>query len=38
MPGTEVTLLLENLPSGLRPKDNEANSRLSLQQLPHRFD
>lgn len=31
--GTEVTLLFENLPSGLRPEDNEAGSRTSLEQL-----
>ena len=31
--GTEVTLLCENLPPGLRPEDNEAGSRMSLEQL-----
>lgn len=33
--GTEVTLIFENLPSGLRPEDNEAGSRASLEQLAH---
>ncbi len=36
--GTEVTLEFKNLPSGLRPEDNEAGSRLSLEQLAHRFE
>jgi uncharacterized protein YndB with AHSA1/START domain len=36
--GTEVTLLFENLPTGLRPVDNEAGSRLSLEQLARRFE
>jgi len=31
--GTEVTLVCNNLPPGLRAEDNEAGSRLSLQQL-----
>ena len=31
--GTEVTLAFKNLPSGLRAEDNEAGSRLSLEQL-----
>jgi uncharacterized protein YndB with AHSA1/START domain len=31
--GTEVTLKFTNLPPGLRPEDNEAGSRLSLEQL-----
>ncbi len=35
--GTEVTLVLENLPPGLRAEDNEAGSRLSLEQLARRF-
>jgi len=35
--GTEVTLLFENLPPGLRPEDNEAGSRLSLEQLARYF-
>jgi uncharacterized protein YndB with AHSA1/START domain len=36
--GTEVTILCENLPPGLRAEDNEAGSRLSLEQLAHRFE
>ena len=36
--GTEVTLLFENLPPGLRPEDNEAGARLSLEQLARRFE
>jgi uncharacterized protein YndB with AHSA1/START domain len=36
--GTEVTLLFENLPPGLRAEDNEAGARLSLEQLARRFD
>ena len=36
--GTEVTLLFENLPPGLRPEDNEVGSRLSLEQLARRFE
>jgi uncharacterized protein YndB with AHSA1/START domain len=31
--GTEVTMLFENLPSGLRPEDNTAGADLSLWQL-----
>ncbi len=31
--GTDVTLAFENLPPGLRPKDNEAGARISLDQL-----
>ena len=31
--GTEVTLLYENVPTGIRPEDNEAGSRSSLQKL-----
>ena len=31
--GTEVTIRCENLPRGLRPEDNEAGGRLSLEQL-----
>ena len=34
---TEVTLVFENLPPGLRAEDNEAGSRLSLMQLAARF-
>ena len=36
--GTEVTLLFTNLPPGLRADDNEAGSRLSLEQLARRFE
>lgn len=36
--GTEVTLVFKNLPPGLRPEDNEAGSRLSLEQLARRFE
>ena len=31
--GTEVTFTCTNLPPGLRPEDNEAGTRLSLEQL-----
>jgi uncharacterized protein YndB with AHSA1/START domain len=31
--GTEVSLLYENVPVGIRPEDNEAGSRSSLQKL-----
>jgi uncharacterized protein YndB with AHSA1/START domain len=36
--GTEVTLLFEQLPPGLRAEDNEAGARLSLEQLARRFE
>jgi uncharacterized protein YndB with AHSA1/START domain len=36
--GTEVTLLFENLPPGLRPEDNDAGARSSLEQLARRFE
>jgi uncharacterized protein YndB with AHSA1/START domain len=36
--GTEVTLVCTNLPPGLRPEDNDAGSRLSLEQLARRFE
>jgi uncharacterized protein YndB with AHSA1/START domain len=36
--GTEVTISCTNLPSGLRAEDNEAGSRLSLDQLARRFE
>jgi len=36
--GTEVTFLCTNLPSSLRPEDNEAGTRLSLEQLARRFE
>ena len=31
--GTELSLLYENVPMGIRPEDNEAGSRSSLQKL-----
>src|SRR5713101_102130 len=36
--GTEVALVCENLPPGLRAQDNEAGSRLSLEQLARRCE
>ena len=36
--GTEVTFACTNLPPGLRPEDNEAGTRLSLDQLARRFE
>jgi len=33
--GTEVTILCENIPSGIRPEDNELGCRLSLKNLAH---
>ena len=36
--GTEVKLVLKKLPPGLRAEDNEAGSRLSLEQLARRFE
>jgi uncharacterized protein YndB with AHSA1/START domain len=36
--GTEVTLEFRNLPPGVRPEDNEAGARLSLEQLARRFE
>jgi uncharacterized protein YndB with AHSA1/START domain len=36
--GTEVTVVFKNLPPGLRAADNEAGSRLSLEQLARRFE
>jgi uncharacterized protein YndB with AHSA1/START domain len=36
--GTEVTLVFEDLPPGLRAEDNEVGSRLSLEQLARRFE
>jgi hypothetical protein len=35
---SNVTLLCEDLPPGLRPADNEAGSRQSLEQLARCFD
>ena len=31
--GTEVTILFEHLPSGIRPEDNDAGTRSSLEKL-----
>ncbi|MDI6693703.1 MAG: SRPBCC domain-containing protein [Anaerolineales bacterium] len=31
--GTEVSLLYENVPAGIRPEDNETGSRQALQKL-----
>lgn len=36
--GTEVALAFDNLPPGLRPEDNDAGARLSLEQLARRFE
>ena len=36
--GTAVSLAFENLPPGLRPEDNDAGARLSLEQLARRFE
>jgi uncharacterized protein YndB with AHSA1/START domain len=36
--GTEVTMMFENLPPGLRPEDNDMGSRLSLEQLARHFE
>ena len=36
--GTEVTFECKNLPPGLRAEDNEAGTRLSLEQLARRFE
>lgn len=36
--GTEVTLVFENLPPGLRPEDNDAGARMSLEQLARRVE
>jgi uncharacterized protein YndB with AHSA1/START domain len=36
--GTEVTLLFESLPRGLRAENNAAGARLSLEQLSRRFE
>jgi uncharacterized protein YndB with AHSA1/START domain len=36
--GTDVTFLCENLRPGVRAEDNEAGSRLSLEQLARRFE
>lgn len=31
--GTEVTIVFENIPSGIRPEDNDTGTRLSLEKL-----
>jgi Activator of Hsp90 ATPase homolog 1-like protein len=31
--GTEVTILFQNIPSGIRPEDNDAGTRSSLEKL-----
>lgn len=36
--GAEVTLIFTGLPAGVRPQDNEAGARLSLEQLARRFE
>jgi uncharacterized protein YndB with AHSA1/START domain len=36
--GTNVTLEFTNLPPGLRPEDNDAGARLSLEQLARHFE
>jgi uncharacterized protein YndB with AHSA1/START domain len=36
--GTEVTMMFENLPPGLRPEDNDMGSQLSLEQLSRHFE
>jgi uncharacterized protein YndB with AHSA1/START domain len=36
--GAEVTFAFTNLPPGVRPEDNEAGTRLSLDQLARRFE
>lgn len=36
--GTEVSILSTHLPPGLRAEDNEAGSKLSLDQLARRFE
>ena len=33
--GTEVTILFKNIPSSIRPEDNEIGTRLSLEKLAH---
>ncbi len=36
--GSNVTLLFENLPPGLRPEDNDLGARQSLDQLAHHLE
>ena len=31
--GTDVTIVFENIPPGIRPEDNEEGTRLSLEKL-----
>ena len=31
--GTEVTILFENIPAGIRPEDSDAGTRSSLEKL-----
>jgi hypothetical protein len=31
--GTRVTILFKNIPSGIRPEDNEAGTEASLEKL-----
>src|SRR5215475_1534967 len=33
--GTEVAILFEQTPAGIRPEDNDAGARLSLEKLAH---
>jgi hypothetical protein len=32
--GTEVTILFEQIPPGIRPEDNDAGARSSLESVP----
>ena len=36
--GGEMTLTFDDLPPGLRPEDNDAGARASLEQLARRFE
>jgi uncharacterized protein YndB with AHSA1/START domain len=36
--GTAVTLAFDDLPPGVRPEDNDAGARASLEQLARRFE
>jgi uncharacterized protein YndB with AHSA1/START domain len=36
--GTDVAFVFKNFPPGLRPEDNAAGTRLSLEQLARRFE
>jgi uncharacterized protein YndB with AHSA1/START domain len=33
--GTMVIIVFKNIPSGIRPEDNETGTRLSLEKLAH---